>query len=131
MERVNARTITADTMPETIGLVTVDVSFISLSKVLGPITTALGPSGRIIALVKPQFEVGRGRTNHGVVREPALHREVLERVVEHAQGVGLGTRDVIASPILGPEGNREFLVHLTPGPGCADIGARITEVAGA
>ena len=128
MERTNARTLTPVSLPETIDLVTIDVSFISLGKVLGPIASTLRPRGTILALVKPQFEAGRGRTDHGVVRDPAIHAEVLERVVAAAQIVGLGTRDVIASPILGPEGNREFLVHLAPGPGCAVIGERIATV---
>ena len=79
--------------------------------------------------MKPQFEAGRGRTDHGVVRDPAIHREVLERVVERAGAIGLGTRDVMASPLLGPEGNREFLAHFAPGPGCAEIGERIATVA--
>jgi 23S rRNA (cytidine1920-2'-O)/16S rRNA (cytidine1409-2'-O)-methyltransferase len=127
MERTNARDLTADTLPEPIGLAVVDVSFISLGVVLGPIKMTLGPGGHIVALVKPQFEAGRGRTDHGVVRDPAIHREVLERTVAAAQGLGLGTRAVIASPITGPEGNREFLVHLAPGPGCAEIGDRIGE----
>jgi 23S rRNA (cytidine1920-2'-O)/16S rRNA (cytidine1409-2'-O)-methyltransferase len=78
--------------------------------------------------VKPQFEVGKGRTDHGVVRDATVHREVLVKVVEEARALGLGTRDVIASPILGPEGNREFLVHLQAGPGCADIDDRIEKV---
>ena len=80
--------------------------------------------------MKPQFEVGKGGTDHGVVRDPAAHRAVLRRVVETAAGLGLGTRAVIASPILGPEGNREFLVHLGAGPGCAEIGERIDEAVG-
>jgi 23S rRNA (cytidine1920-2'-O)/16S rRNA (cytidine1409-2'-O)-methyltransferase len=125
MERTNARTLTAATLPRPIDLATIDVSFISLSKILGPVASTLGPRAAIVALVKPQFEAGRGRTDHGVVRDPTVHREVLERVVVQAQASGLGTRDVIASPILGPQGNREFLVHLAAGPGCADIGARI------
>jgi 23S rRNA (cytidine1920-2'-O)/16S rRNA (cytidine1409-2'-O)-methyltransferase len=128
LERTNARTLTAATLPRPIDLATIDVSFISLSKVLGPVASTLGPHAAIVALVKPQFEAGRGRTDHGVVRDPAVHREVLERVVVQAQASGLGTRDVIASPILGPQGNREFLVHLAAGPGCADIGARIAAV---
>jgi len=122
MERTNARTLTAATLPEPIGLATIDVSFISLDLVLGPVASTLAPGGHIVALVKPQFEAGRGRTDHGVVRDPAIHREVLERVVERAGAIGLGTRDVIASPLLGPEGNREFLAHLAPGAGCAEIG---------
>jgi 23S rRNA (cytidine1920-2'-O)/16S rRNA (cytidine1409-2'-O)-methyltransferase len=125
MERTNARTLTVASLPEAIGLATIDVSFISLDLVLAPVVSTLGPAGQIVALVKPQFEAGRGRTDHGVVRDPAIHREVLERIVERAQAVGLGTRDVIASPLLGPEGNREFLIHLAPGPGCAEIGDRI------
>ena len=131
MERTNARTLTSSSLPEPIGLATIDVSFISLDLVLAPVAATLGPGGQIVALVKPQFEAGRGRTDHGVVRDPAIHREVLERVVERAQAIGLGTRDVIASPLLGPEGNREFLVHLAPGPGCADIGERIATVSAA
>jgi len=129
MERTNARDLSAATLPEPIDIATIDVSFISLGLVLGPVAATLrSPRGTIVALVKPQFEAGRGRTDHGVVRDPAIHREVLVRTVATAQAFGLGTRDVIASPITGPEGNREFLVHLAPGPGCAEIGERITEV---
>ena len=131
MERTNARNLTATTLPEPIDIATIDVSFISLGLVLGPVVATLRlPRGTIVALVKPQFEAGRGRTAHGVVRDPAIHREVLERTVATAQGHGLGTRAVIASPISGPEGNREFLVHLAPGPGCAEIGERIAEATG-
>jgi 23S rRNA (cytidine1920-2'-O)/16S rRNA (cytidine1409-2'-O)-methyltransferase len=129
MERTNARDLTDATLPEPIDIATIDVSFISLGLVLGPVAATLrSPRGTIVALVKPQFEAGRGRTDHGVVRDSAIHREVLERTVVTAQGLGLGTRAVIASPITGPEGNREFLVHLAPGPGCAEIGERIAEV---
>ena len=125
MERTNARTLTSATLPEPVALATIDVSFISLGKVLGPVASTLGRGGAIVALVKPQFEAGRGRTDHGVVRDPAVHaRGRCERVVAEAQALGLGTRDVIASPILGPEGNREFLVHLAPGPGLRGHRAR-------
>ncbi len=125
MERTNARTLTATTLPEPIVLATIDVSFISLAKVLAPVVSTLAPGGAIVALVKPQFEAGRGRTDHGVVRDPTIHREVLDRVIGEAQAIRLGARDVIASPILGPEGNREFLLYLAPGPGCAEIGDRV------
>jgi 23S rRNA (cytidine1920-2'-O)/16S rRNA (cytidine1409-2'-O)-methyltransferase len=130
MERTNARTLRQTSLPESIDLAVVDVSFISLRLVLGPVASTLrpGPAAPIVALVKPQFEAGRGRTDHGVVRDPAVHREVLERVVEAAAQLGLGARDVIASPILGPEGNREFLVDFHAGAGCADIAARIRAV---
>ena len=132
MERTNARELTDQTMPEPIDLVTIDVSFISLDKILGPVASTLrpGPGRHVVALVKPQFEAGKGRTDHGVVRDPAIHREVLERTVLSAREHGLGTRAVIASPITGPEGNREFLVHLAPGPSCAEIDDRIAEVTG-
>ena len=127
MERTNARGLTASTLPEPVALATIDVSFISLGLVLGPVATTLAPRGQIVALVKPQFEAGRGRTDHGVVRDPAIHREVLERIVGVASGLGLGTRAIIASPLTGPEGNREFLAYLAPGPRCAEIGDRIVE----
>jgi 23S rRNA (cytidine1920-2'-O)/16S rRNA (cytidine1409-2'-O)-methyltransferase len=130
MERTNARELTASSLPERIGLATIDVSFISLGLVLGPVASTLGPRGQIVALVKPQFEAGRGRTDHGVVRDPAIHREVLERTVERARAAGLGSRAVIASPLTGPDGNREFLLHLAPGPGCAEIDERIAEATG-
>ncbi len=128
MERTNARTLTSTTLPEPIALATIDVSFISLDLVLKPVLATLAHAGHIVALVKPQFEAGRGRTDHGVVRDPAVHAEVLERIVDRAQALGLGTRDVIASPLLGPQGNREFFVHLAPGPGCADAPKRIATV---
>ena len=130
MERTNARPLTAATLPESVDLTTVDVSFISLELILGPITSTLAPRGAIVALVKPQFEVGKGRTDHGVVRDPAVHREVLERIVRLASSVGLGIRALLASPITGPEGNREFLVYLGPGPMCAELDQRIAEVTG-
>ncbi len=130
LERTNARTLTAATLPEPTDLAVIDVSFISLDKILGPVATTLEPRASIVALVKPQFEAGKGRTDKGVVRDPAVHREVLERVTAHAATIGLGTREVIASPILGPEGNKEFLVHLRKGPSSADLPQRIAEVTG-
>lgn len=130
MERTNARALGPGSLPEPVSLAVIDVSFISLGLVLGPVASTLrpGPDAPIVALVKPQFEAGKGRTDHGVVRDPAVHREVVERVVAAAAQVGLGSRAVIASPILGPEGNREFLVHFQVGPSCAEIGDLIREV---
>lgn len=128
MERANARELTSTSLPEPVVLASIDVSFISLALVLGPVAATLAPRGQIVALVKPQFEAGRGRTDHGVVRDPAIHLEVLERTLENARRAGLGTRAVIASPLTGPEGNREFFVHLAPGPSCAEISERIAEV---
>jgi 23S rRNA (cytidine1920-2'-O)/16S rRNA (cytidine1409-2'-O)-methyltransferase len=132
-DRVNARNLTPELVGEPIELAVVDVSFISLLLVLGPIASTLrpSPSAPIVALVKPQFEVGKGGTDRGVVRDPAAHRDVLRRIAAAAAEIRLGTRDVIASPIVGPEGNREFLVHLQAGPSCAALGERIDEVTGA
>lgn len=128
MERSNARSLTAATLKVPVDLAVIDVSFISLDKVLAPVMTTLRPGATIVALVKPQFEAGRGRTDRGVVRDPAIHQEVLANVVGAAREAGLGTRAVIASPLLGPEGNKEFLVHLARGPSCAEIDDRIAEV---
>ena len=127
---MNARELTAATLPEPCDLAVVDVSFISLARVLGPIRSALHPEAPIVALVKPQFEVGRGQTDHGVVRDPAAHARVLHEVAAAAGDVGLGTRDLLVSPILGPEGNREFLAFLAPGPGHPDLASRIAAVTG-
>lgn len=130
LERTNARTLAPGALPEPIDLAVVDVSFISLDKVLGPIQSTLAQGAHIVALVKPQFEAGRGRTDKGVVRDPAAHRDVLDRITRHAATLGLGTRDVIASPIVGADGNKEFLVHLAKGPSCADLPTRIAKVTG-
>jgi 23S rRNA (cytidine1920-2'-O)/16S rRNA (cytidine1409-2'-O)-methyltransferase len=113
MERFNARELQADTIPEPVSLATVDVSFISLGLVLGPIASAFGPAGgKIVALVKPQFEAGRREVKGGVVRDPAVHDRVLAGVAGRAAELGLEPFDAIASPILGPEGNREFLLAM-------------------
>ena len=118
LERTNARRLTPETLPEPVRLAVIDVSFISLARVLAPVTSTFrGAGGRIVPLVKPQFEVGRGGTDRGVVRDPAAHRAVLDRVSAEAAAIGLGLRDVVASPILGPEGNREFLLDLEVPPG--------------
>ena len=128
MERVNARTLTADTLPEPVDLAVVDVSFISLSLVLGPIRSILRDGdGPILALVKPQFEAGKADAKGGVVRDREVHRRVLRETVERASALGIGMRAVIASPIQGPEGNREFMAHLQAGPACAEIDERIDE----
>lgn len=113
MERTNARTLVAGMLPEAVTIATVDVSFISLRLVLEPVAATFGPDGGdIVALVKPQFEAGRSQVHGGVVRDPAIHRSTIEAVVETAELAGLVPLHVIASPILGPEGNREFLLHL-------------------
>ncbi len=132
MERVNARTLGQDTLPEPVDLAVIDVSFISLALVLAPVRSILRDGrGPIVALVKPQFEAGRADAKGGVVRDPAVHARVLREVVAAAADFGLGTRAVVASPIRGPEGNREFLAHLQAGPSCAEIEDRIDEAVAA
>lgn len=128
MDRRNARTLGPDALPEPVDLAVVDVSFISLDKILGPVTACLRPGGTVVTLVKPQFEAGRDKVRKGVVRDPAVHRAVLERVAAVAEAVGWGARDVVPSPLLGPEGNREFLVRLGPGPATPGMAVRFAEV---
>jgi 23S rRNA (cytidine1920-2'-O)/16S rRNA (cytidine1409-2'-O)-methyltransferase len=113
MERTNGRTLTARSLPEPVSLATVDVSFISLQLVLGAIASTFeADGGDLVALVKPQFEAGRGETDDGVVRDPAVHARVVREVTEAAAKLGMQPAGEIPSPILGPEGNREFLLHL-------------------
>ena len=132
MERVNARTATAEMLPEPVDLIVIDVSFISLGLVLGPVRSLLRDGrGPILALVKPQFEAGKADAKGGVVRDPVIHRRVLHEVVATAAALGIGTRGVVASPILGPEGNREFMAWFAAGPGCAEIDERIDEAVAA
>ena len=111
MDRTNIRHVTS--LPEIADAAVVDVSFISLTQVLGSIEHLLKPDGWIVALVKPQFEAGRSRVGKGgVVRNPEVHREVLESVLTWATKHGLHVGGCTPSPILGPAGNREFLAWL-------------------
>jgi 23S rRNA (cytidine1920-2'-O)/16S rRNA (cytidine1409-2'-O)-methyltransferase len=114
LERTNARYL--ESLPEGVDLVVVDVSFISLKLILPQARSWLRPGGEIIALIKPQFEAGRRQVGKGgVVRDPAVHRAVLEDVLTWSAAQGLGPRGLIRSPIKGPSGNIEFLVWLRPG----------------
>ena len=114
IERTNIRHLTS--LPELVMLATVDVSFIGLSLVLPNIVKLLAPGGQIIALIKPQFEVGKGQVGKGgVVRDPKLHTAVVEKVLAEASGNGLVPTGVLRSPITGPAGNVEFLAWLKLG----------------
>ncbi|MGQ0548849.1 MAG: TlyA family RNA methyltransferase [Armatimonadota bacterium] len=97
-------------LPEPIDLATVDCSFISLSKVLPAVAALLREGGRVVALVKPQFEAGPKAAPRGVVRDPAVHEEVLRRVIGDVRALGLTPMGIVPSPLLGPQGNREFFV---------------------
>ncbi len=111
MERINLRDLPP--LPEVVDLATVDVAFISLTAVLPAVVRALRPGGLIVALVKPQFEAGRRDVGRGgVVRDPQVHAAVIGRVATWAVNAGLRVRDLAASPLLGPAGNREFFLLL-------------------
>ena len=118
MERTNARALGPGVLPSTVDLAVVDVSFISLDRILRPVATCFGPTGgRIVALVKPQFEAGRKQVRDGVVRDPQIHRQTLEMVARYAMGIGLKLRNAVASPLTGPAGNREFFLEFDVPPG--------------
>ena len=111
MERVNAHY--PFTLPEKVGLATVDVSFISVLKVLPNVIPWVVPGGSLIVLIKPQFEAGRGQVGKGgIVRDPKVHAQVLTRVLLWAIDQRLSLGGLVPSPILGTEGNREFLLWL-------------------
>jgi len=109
-ENTNARNIKPGDLASQFDLAVMDVSFISVTKILPALVPLLKPSGKVIVLIKPQFEVGRGEVGKGgIVREPEKHERVVEEVNEFAAGLGLLIKGVIESPILGGEGNKEFL----------------------
>ena len=114
MERTNIRYVTPEQLGEPLDLSVVDVSFISLKIVLPAIQALLKPNGQVLCLIKPQFEAGREKVGKkGVVRDPAIHREVLEDFVIMANHLGFTILGLTFSPVKGPEGNIEFLGHLT------------------
>jgi 23S rRNA (cytidine1920-2'-O)/16S rRNA (cytidine1409-2'-O)-methyltransferase len=126
MESTNARLV--ESLPESIDLVTIDASFISLKILLPVVKRWLKPaSGEVVALIKPQFEAGKKDVarGEGVIRDPAIHRQVLLDVLGYAQGEGWGLRGLIRSPLLGPKGNVEFLAWLDLNGSAADIPALV------
>lgn len=118
MERTNIRHVTPDQFPDAITLAVMDLSFISLHLVLPAVSSVLTEHAEIICLVKPQFEAGREKVGKkGVVRDPAVHLEVLQRFCLFVKEAGLGLKNMSYSPIKGPEGNIEYLAHLQKGTG--------------
>jgi len=117
-DRTNARALSPEVVPEPCALAVMDVSFISVRRILPALRSVLAPEAEAVVLVKPQFEVGRGQVGRGgVVRDPALHEQALFEVAAAAQALGFGVRGACASPLAGAEGNREFFLHLAPGAG--------------
>lgn len=113
MERTNIRYVTEEDIADKIDFSSIDVSFISLTKVLLPVRQLLTQTGQIVCLIKPQFEAGREKVGKkGVVRDPAVHKEVIEKVIAYARSIHFDMLHLEFSPIKGPEGNIEYLLHL-------------------
>lgn len=131
MEKTNARQLSPDAFPDSPALATLDISFISLEKVLPSVFGVLTLDGEAVALVKPQFEIGKGLVGKGgVVRDAAHHRTVVSRVARFCVLHGWHVRGVTASPLKGPKGNREFFLHLTrSGRTASDLDALIAKAA--
>lgn len=116
MEKTNIRYVTNEDIPDLIDFSSIDVSFISLTKVLGPVRNLLTDNGQVVCLIKPQFEAGREKVGKkGVVRDKKVHIEVIEMVVEFAKSIGFNVLNLDFSPIKGPEGNIEYLLHIEKG----------------
>ena len=114
LEKTNVRYLEVSALPSRVGVATVDVSFISLKLVLPSIKNLLEPGADVVALIKPQFEVGKGQVGKGgVVRSPEDHQRVIQEIAAAAAALGFSVHGVIESPLLGPKGNKEFLIHLS------------------
>ena len=114
MEKTNIRHVVPGDIPVQADFSSIDVSFISLTKVLLPVRDLLKEDGRIVCLIKPQFEAGREKVGkHGVVRDPCVHSEVIGKVLDYAQSIGFFVLGLEFSPIKGPEGNIEYLAYLS------------------
>lgn len=113
MEKTNIRYVVPEDIQELGEFASIDVSFISLTKVLGPVKELLTEEGEIVCLIKPQFEAGREKVGKkGVVRDPQVHREVIEKVISYSVQLGFQVHHLEYSPIKGPEGNIEYLLHI-------------------
>lgn len=118
MERTNMRYVTREDIEEPAAFVSIDVSFISLTKILPAVYQVLEDDGQVVALIKPQFEAGREKVGKkGVVRDRKVHKEVIEKICEFASTHGFRLLHLDYSPIKGPEGNIEYLIHLRKCPG--------------
>ncbi|MHB8482524.1 MAG: TlyA family RNA methyltransferase [Nitrospiria bacterium] len=115
IERVNVRYLDPEQIGEKVDLVVMDLSFISLTLILEHLLKFLKPHGDMIALIKPQFEVGKGEVGRGgIVKEGELHRKAVQKIEGFSGALGLQSLGIVESPILGQKGNKEFLIHLKP-----------------
>ena len=113
MEKTNIRYVTREQIQEPVEFASIDVAFISLTKVLTPVKQLLTEEGQVVALIKPQFEAGREQVGKkGVVRDKTVHLDVIRHVITYAVGIGFQVLNLEFSPIKGPEGNIEYLLHL-------------------
>ena len=113
MEKTNIRYVKPEDIEDRIQFSSIDVSFISLTKVLGPVKELLTDDGEIVCLIKPQFEAGREKVGkHGVVRDASVHKEVIDMVMNYAVSINFEVLNLEFSPVKGPEGNIEYLLHL-------------------
>lgn len=113
MEKTNFRYMVREDIQDDLDFASVDVSFISLTKILGPANNLLKTDAQMVCLIKPQFEAGKEKVGKkGVVREPSVHREVIEMVMDYAVSIGFEILHLDFSPIRGPEGNIEYLLHI-------------------
>lgn len=128
MEQTNFRYMVPEDIEEKLDFASVDVSFISLTKILIPARNLLKVGGEMVCLIKPQFEAGREKVGkNGVVREPETHRQVIEKIVNYADSIGFSVLHLEYSPIKGPEGNIEYLVHLKKEREPEEAVGRLTE----
>lgn len=131
MERTNVRYLEREDLPEQVDAATIDVAFISLDKILPAVHKILKPEGFVIALIKPQFEAGKENVGKkGVVRDAQVHQNVINNVIAFAKAEGFGIAGLDFSPIKGPEGNIEYLLHLTLGDDDAISEAFVAELVG-
>ena len=132
LEKTNVRYVTHEQVPDEGDFASIDVSFISLTKVLPAVLGVLGPAGQLVCLIKPQFEAGREKVGKkGVVRDINVHREVIEMIVNYVRAQNLGILALDFSPIKGPEGNIEYLIYLDKsqtGMKEEEVAARLEEV---
>ena len=113
IERTNIRYLPDDAIPESVDLITIDVSFISLKIVVPAVIRFLKPKASILALIKPQFEAGKDQVGKGgVVKKPQIHQKVISELSDFFRSIQLRPRSIYASPLLGPKGNREFFIFL-------------------
>jgi 23S rRNA (cytidine1920-2'-O)/16S rRNA (cytidine1409-2'-O)-methyltransferase len=113
LERRNIRSVKPQEVGEEVDLVVVDTSFISVEKFLPDVVSMVREGGEVVALLKPQFEVGKGEVGKGgVVRDTRKHQQVLERISRFSESIGMKVRGVMESPLLGPKGNKEFFIYL-------------------